>query len=94
MAGMDEIEQMVDQGRQDRIDSARQASKVREELVAAEKTLRGLQRAYVEAWDKATGAGWTVRELRALKLPEPPQGYRPKTRRRRSRGDHDEASVQ
>jgi hypothetical protein len=39
--------------------------------------------AYVDSWDKATNAGWTVRELRALRLPEPPPEYRPKTRKRR-----------
>lgn len=84
-AAMDEIEQLVDQSRQDRIDTARRATEAREKLQAAERELTTLRRAYVDTWDKATAAGWTARELRALRLPEPPPEYRPKPRRRRSR---------
>lgn len=89
-AAMDEIEQLVDQSRQDRIDTARRATEAREKLQAAERELTTLRRAYVDTWDKATAAGWTARELRALRLPEPPPEYRPKPRRRRSRTDVDE----
>jgi hypothetical protein len=66
---MDEIEQLVDQSRQDRIDTARRATEAREKLQAAERELTTLRRAYVDTWDKATAAGWTARELRALRLP-------------------------
>lgn len=84
-SAMDEIEQLLDQGRKERVATAHTALAARAKLIEAEKALSALRRSYVDAWDRAIAAGWTVRELRAVKLPEPPQEYRPKPRRRRKR---------
>ena len=59
-AAMDEIEQLVDQSRQDRIDTARRAAEAREKLLAAERELTSLRRSYVDAWDKAAAAGFSA----------------------------------
>lgn len=83
LRAMSDIERLVDEGRQSRIDTAQLAAEARQALDEAQRQLRKAGRAYVDAWDTAAAAGWTTRELRALKLPEPPAEFRPRPRAKR-----------